>query len=139
MRMAFAMIVSDGLTALAETKQEASTTYRLSRSCALQWASSTLVFGSSPMAAGAVLVAHTLNRNTFLEVGVERYVRGCVTRPLHHVNPAVFETFEGLNVVGSVRELNASRGIVSDRLRLVGSTGVPGGVSTHEAGLHVMD
>src|SRR5262249_14464469 len=45
---ALAMIVSAGLTALDDGKNEPSTTYRLSSSCALQFVSRTDVFGSSP-------------------------------------------------------------------------------------------
>ena len=48
-RIALAMIVSEGLTALSETKQEASTTSRLSRSSALQCKSRTLLAESLPM------------------------------------------------------------------------------------------
>jgi len=48
-RIALAMIVNDGLTALAETKHDASTTYRLPRSWALQFGSRTLDDGSLPI------------------------------------------------------------------------------------------
>src|SRR5262249_48308509 len=47
-RSALAMIVSAGLTAELDTKNELSTTYRLSSSCALQSGSSAEVSGSSP-------------------------------------------------------------------------------------------
>jgi hypothetical protein len=42
------MIVRAGLTELLEGKMLASTTYRLSRKCALQFGSSTLLAGSVP-------------------------------------------------------------------------------------------
>ena len=48
-RIAFAITVSEGFTADAETKNEASTTYRLSRSCALHFVSRTLESGSIPI------------------------------------------------------------------------------------------
>ena len=48
-RIALAMMVNEGLTALAETKHDASTTYRLSRSWALQFGSRTLDDGSLPI------------------------------------------------------------------------------------------
>jgi len=51
-RSALAMMVSDGLTAVLDTKKLPSTTYRLSKSCALQFTSSADVLGSCPNLVG---------------------------------------------------------------------------------------
>ena len=61
------MIVSAGFTAPLEQKKLASTTYRLSSSCALQLRSSALVFGSSAKTDRAVLVRDSGKRNALAE------------------------------------------------------------------------
>jgi len=51
-RSALAIMVSDGLTAVLDTKKLPSTTYRLSKSYALQFTSSADVLGSCPNLVG---------------------------------------------------------------------------------------
>src|SRR5437867_12749826 len=64
------MMVSAGFTAELDGKKLPSTTYRLSRSWALQFTSSTELRVASE-AAGAVLVRHAGERDALADVGVE--------------------------------------------------------------------
>ena len=44
--------------------------------------------------AGAILMPHTLDRDPFLEIGVERDGSRCVTGPLQNIDPPVFQAIE---------------------------------------------
>ena len=59
-------------------------------------------------AAGAVLVADAFDGDALLEIGVEGNGGAGVAGLLEDVDPAILETVEGFDVVGSVGELNPS-------------------------------
>jgi len=56
----------------------------------------------------SVLVAYSFEGDSLLEVGVERDGGVGVAGFLEDIDPAVFEAFEGLHVVGRVGELNVA-------------------------------
>lgn len=57
-------------------------------------------------AEGAVLVAYAFERDALFEVGVEGDGGVGVAGLLEDVDPAVFEAFEALNIVGGVGEFD---------------------------------
>ena len=72
--------------------------------------------GVGAHAAGAVLMANTLQRNTFLEVRVQRDGSRRMPRLLQYIDPPVFEAVERFHIIRRVRELNPPRRGIVDRL-----------------------
>ena len=65
------------------------------------------VCGVGAHAAGSVLMANALQRDTFLEVRVQRDGSRRMPGPLKNIDPTVFEAIERLNIIRRVRELNS--------------------------------
>ena len=83
-----------------------------------------------PHAASAVLVADTLQRDTLLEIRVQRNRSRRMPGPLEYVDPAVFEAIERFHIIRCVRELNPPGCGVRNRLGLVGVASVSGGMGS---------
>ena len=78
----------------------------------------------SAHAASAVLVAYALERNTLLEIRMQRDRSRRVPGTFKYIDPAIFQAIERFNIVWCVRKLNPPGSGVIDRLALIGAPSV---------------
>ena len=112
--MAFAMTVSEGFTALDDTKHAASTTYRLSRSWALQLRRARSSPGRVPMRQVPFWWPTPSSGMRFLKYACSGCVRRRGPRALSTSTQRSFSRLNDFNVVGRIREPNLRAGAQSD-------------------------
>ena len=78
----------------------------------------------NPHPTSSVLVAYTFNGNPLFEICVQRHGRRGVAGSFKSIDPAVFEAFKTLHIVGRVGKLNTIRGIVRNAFGFVGVAGI---------------
>lgn len=105
-RNALAMIVSEGFTAPLEQKNDPSTKYKLSTSCARQSVFNTLLFGSVPNLHVPFWWPTPSSGIRFLKIQLMwNHMRSI--NALQYIGPAIHKASERLHIVWRVTQLNS--------------------------------
>src|ERR1700677_52988 len=93
----------------------------------------------SSHATSAVLMADTLQRDTLLEISVQRNRSRRMPGPLKYADPPVLEAIKRLNIIRRVRKLNPHRSGIRNRVGLVGVASVARRMRSAHTGLPILD
>lgn len=130
------MMVSEGLTALAETKRsiyDIQIVEIMGLTVDVENTGRRIV----SHAAGSVLMTDAFEWNTLFEVGMQRQRSACVSRPFEDVDPTILQAIERLDFVGCVTQLNSLWRSIRHKFNFIRVTGVSRRVRAPDTWLQV--